>query len=161
MYKTGGVVGIGTSKPHKYGEDISLDYPSKDSYFVTLQVNLRNIPVVEWDKQPWMADINESINLKQGESANSHGMRKTKVKDIAVDSRKASEIIVDNSPNEGTEFVYETQIIIKDPEFVMTIKSSPVVISGTSSERLSKAKSINQAYSEIFDQILSGFRFLN
>lgn len=145
-------ISIGTFKPHKWGEDRSFDVPTKDSYFVTIQI------IESKDADPWMAEINEAFNLKLNQSFNSHGRRTTKIQDMKIAGKKASEFIIDNDPNGATEGGYAREVIIMYPNFVILIKGEPTIISSLSSTDVdTKARIIDQQYKATFDQILSTF----
>lgn len=157
-------VSIGSSKPHKYGEGIEYDFPTTDSYFVTILSNYRGtMPISTWESQTWMADTKESISLAVGKSTTSHGIRKTKIRNGTVGDLPVSEVLIDNDPQgAGAEFMYTNEIIVKTSDFVIRIQAIPVIVSTKDSlDRQNKAKEISNKYKETLNQILSTFKFLD
>lgn len=155
-------ISVGTSPPHKFGEDRILDLPTKDSYFVTFQVLHYNLSTQLFETEPWIKDYNQIFRLRPGQEIVDHLQKKTKIRELIVAGRRAAEISIGNIDSNGSNDYSERQIIIRDPRFIITITGGPVIVSTMDSQEVrSKTVASNQSYKNIFEQVVCTVQFGN
>ncbi len=151
---------IGSDIVFPYGTDRTEQiYDETNSYYITIQYrkNPGYVTLEEYSQnQPWLNTYLELLSLKDGESISSARAIEIREREIQIGRFSGLEYIATLPGQAQTEHFYGRQVILFDDELnsIMILGSPNNVEIGEDGNWREAYQNLDQAYKEIFDQVL-------